>query len=501
MQRASAIRRSASERVVDRTNGSDPSGAARHGHTVQFYDDDAFLAGSVAQFVTRGLAAHRPVLLVATREHVDAITERLTADGHDLDRARRTGRITVLDAHATLALVMSGDTPDRERFQAVIGGGLERCLGRGRGPVWAYGELVNLLVADGNAEGALRLEALWNELAATHSFVLLCGYALAHFRDVALAEPLRAICATHTHVIPAESYTSADDADRMVEVSVLQHRARVLESELARRTELEQRLQVALSERDVLLDRERTARHDAESAREAAEAANHAKGEFLAIMSHELRTPLNAIAGYAELLELGVHGPVTCDQRDALGRIQRSQRHLLGLINEVLNYTRIESGIVRYELTTLCVDDVLRTADALVMPQMQAKGLEYRYVGADRALHVRADPDRLQQIVLNLLTNAAKFTDRGGVVSVSCEAQDDAIAICVTDNGVGIPAEKFDAIFEPFVQIDSRLTRVQEGIGLGLAISRDLARGMGGDLRVTSKPGVGSTFVLSLPRG
>jgi len=213
-----------------------------------------------------------------------------------------------------------------------------------------------------------------------------------------------------------------------------------------------------------------------------------------------LRTPLNAIAGYADLLELGVHGPLADAQREALGRIQRSQRHLLGLINEVLNYARIESGSVRYALGAVVMDDVLRSADALVAPQMSAKELQYEYRGCDRSVIARADPERVQQILLNLLTNAVKFTDRSGHIRLECEASTEFVTVRVIDTGVGIPRDKLESVFDPFVQIDTRLTRPQEGVGLGLAISRDLARGMGGDLRAESTPGTGSTFILTLPR-
>ena len=241
-------------------------------------------------------------------------------------------------------------------------------------------------------------------------------------------------------------------------------------------------------------------------ARDAAEAASRAKGEFLAVMSHELRTPLNAIGGYTELLEMGIHGPVTPEQRTALDRIQRSQRALLSVINEVLNYARLETGAVSYDLTDVSVAEAVGAAEVLVAPQVRAKGLGYLWSGCDPRLVVQADPDKLQQVLLNVLANAIKFTEprdgRPGRLEVSCSADPDdgPVSIRVCDTGVGIPADKLDAVFEPFVQVDQRLTREHGGTGLGLAISRDLARGMGGDLEVESTPGVGSTFTLTLPR-
>jgi PAS domain S-box-containing protein len=248
----------------------------------------------------------------------------------------------------------------------------------------------------------------------------------------------------------------------------------------------------------LLVESER-ARNEAESARGDAEKASRAKGEFLAIMSHELRTPLNAIGGYAELMEMELRGAITSEQRTDLGRIQASQRHLLGLINQVLNYTRIETGTVQYDLTSVPVGEALAAAEALVVPQVRARGLRYVVGGCDPALRVRADREKLQQILLNLLTNAIKFTEPGGELRVECAARGTSVAIEVQDTGIGIAEDKLSKVFEPFVQVDQRLTRPHEGVGLGLAISRDLARGMGGDLSAESTVGRGSRFTLVLP--
>ena len=251
--------------------------------------------------------------------------------------------------------------------------------------------------------------------------------------------------------------------------------------------------QAALAvERARLFDAERAARDEAER-------ANRSKGEFLAVMSHELRTPLNAIGGYAELIELGMRGPVTEQQRADLERIQQSQRHLLGLINQVLNYTRVDAGAVRYEIADVPVAEALSAAEALVLPQVRAKGLGYVLGTCPPGLVARADREKLQQILLNLLSNAIKFTEAGGEVRVSCASRGATVAIDVSDTGIGIAPEKLASIFDPFVQVDQRLTRPHEGVGLGLAISRDLARGMGGDLVVASAPRRGSTFTLTVP--
>jgi len=210
---------------------------------------------------------------------------------------------------------------------------------------------------------------------------------------------------------------------------------------------------------------------------------------------------LNAIGGYTELIELGIRGPVTPEQRSDLARIQQSQRHLLGLINGVLNYARVEAGAVRYDVENVLLAEILASCEALVAPQVRARQLTLLYTPTEE-VRVLADPDKVQQIVLNLLSNAVKFTDPGGSITLSSVPDDSSsmVRIEVTDTGIGISAEQLARVFEPFVQVDAKLTRTREGTGLGLAISRDLARGMGGDLTARSTLRVGSTFVLTLPK-
>ena len=238
---------------------------------------------------------------------------------------------------------------------------------------------------------------------------------------------------------------------------------------------------------------------EAEAARAVADEANKAKSAFLATMSHELRTPLNAIGGYAQLLEDGIRGPVTSEQRDDLRRIRRSQSHLTRLVNDVLNFAKLDMGRVQLKIEDVFVNEILGGVDTLIQPQISEKKLKYLCTPRAEDAITCADRERLMQILINLLTNAIKFTPAGGTISVDWDVVDEKVAIRVRDTGRGIPEDKIEQIFEPFLQLDRKLTREADGVGLGLAISRDLARAMRGNLTATSVPGEGSTFVLTLP--
>ncbi|HUQ84003.1 MAG TPA: GAF domain-containing protein [Gemmatimonadaceae bacterium] len=237
---------------------------------------------------------------------------------------------------------------------------------------------------------------------------------------------------------------------------------------------------------------------ESESARRDAEGASRAKGQFLAVMSHELRTPLNAILGYSELVEMGVHGPVTDAQREAMTRVRRSGQHLLALVNNVLNLERSEIGGLETELVPIQVAQLFEDAEMLTRPQAEAKGITLTVMKPRAELRVLGEQDKAGQVLVNLLSNAVKFTRADGTITLSVALEADMVALRVTDTGVGIPGEALERIFEPFVQLDSGLTRAAEGAGLGLAISRRLARLMGGELTASSEVGVGSTFVFSL---
>lgn len=242
------------------------------------------------------------------------------------------------------------------------------------------------------------------------------------------------------------------------------------------------------------------AMQEAEDAREAADHANRAKSDFLAAMSHELRTPLNAIGGYTDLMLMNVRGALTEEQRMDIERIRRNQQHLLGIINDILNFSRIEAGQLTYELAPVPMREVMDGISVFVTPQAQTRGLEYTQSLCTSNVVGYADRTKVEQILLNLVSNAVKFTPPGGRITLSCGVEEDHVILRVQDTGIGIEQDKLTTIFEPFVQVGRSLTHVAEGTGLGLAISRDLARRMGGDITVESAVGKGSTFRVQLPR-
>ena len=238
---------------------------------------------------------------------------------------------------------------------------------------------------------------------------------------------------------------------------------------------------------------------EAVALRARAESASVAKSAFLSMMSHELRTPLNAIGGYVELLGMEIHGPLTAEQRVDLERIRTNQRYLVGLITDLLNLTKVASGKLIYHFADVDVREVLAESVALIHPLIGQKGLQLVNMAGEGQFAARADREKVIQIIVNLLSNSIKFTPAGGQIRVDCTHTSNAIAVRVTDTGIGIAAPKLDVIFDPFVQVKGDSLGHDAGVGLGLAISRDLARAMQGDLTVESTLGEGSRFTLTLP--
>lgn len=310
--------------------------------------------------------------------------------------------------------------------------------------------------------------------------------------DVALAEELG-----------RRAGQAVENARLFHEVRGQREQLREQQSELeAQAAELEETAEALEVANASLLSKNEELRHrstEALRARDEADSANSAKSQFLAAMSHELRTPLNAVLGYADLLTTGVHGEMTAEQIERVSRIKRSGEHLLGVINDILNFARLEAGRIEYHVRPVPVADVLKTAEDILAPQVRARQLRYVVQNDCGDAAVRADSDKLVQILINLLSNAVRYAPPGGQIAVSCRRTVRDISISVRDTGEGIAREKLEAIFEPFVQVARAYEGERHGTGLGLSISRELARAMRGDVTVTSVLGEGSTFTVRLP--
>jgi signal transduction histidine kinase len=243
------------------------------------------------------------------------------------------------------------------------------------------------------------------------------------------------------------------------------------------------------------------ARVHAERARADAETASRARNDFMDTLSRELRSQLEQLGGYVELLETGMRESQSAIRQDELRRLQLGQRHLVGLVDEVLSYAALERGIAAFQLIAINVHDVLVEAEAAIAPHVRGKALFLSLGDTRRDLAVKADAGKVRQILASLLSNAVRFTGAGGRIDVAADATRTDVRIRIHDTGVGIPADKLDVIFEPFVQLSGDPDRaVNPHAGLGLAISRALARAQGGDLTAVSTVGAGSTFTLTLPR-
>jgi two-component system, sensor histidine kinase and response regulator len=240
------------------------------------------------------------------------------------------------------------------------------------------------------------------------------------------------------------------------------------------------------------------ARNEAEAARAEAERANNSKTDFLAVMSHELRTPLTAIMGYEELLSDGITGPVTDLQRQQLGRINASARHLLGLIDEILTFARVDIGRERVRWESMSVNHTLADAASLVQPMAADKKLRFVVELLDEDQAIQTDSTKLRQMLVNLMSNGIKFTDKGEV-RLTCFINGATLEVRIADTGVGIAAENIEDVFEPFWQAEQTATRKTGGTGLGLSVTRKLARLLGGDVTVASRVGAGTTFLLTVP--
>jgi signal transduction histidine kinase/CheY-like chemotaxis protein len=467
-------------------------------HFAQFYETDASLLDSLSGFIGIGLEAGDACVVVATETHREGLDDRLQVYGLDLAAARASGQYVSLDAAETLSKFTVDGVLQPELFVEFVGDIIRRAAEGGR-RVRAFGEMVSLLWAEGDHDAALRLEGFWNELRESHHFSLFCGYPMSGFGGEAFAEPLSRVCAGHTRVIPAESYTALDDPDvRLRAILALQQKASALEAEIAERKLAEASLRAVKDELEAqVVERERSLARE-QIARAAAENASRLKDEFLATVSHELRTPLTAIMGWTHMLRYD--GLDETSKMRALEVIERNAKSQAQLVEDILDVSRVITGKLRLNVAPVDAATVINAAIDSVQLAAETKGIQLGVTLDPSARHIAGDANRLQQVVWNLLSNAIKFSPSGGRVDVHLERADSVVQISVSDTGDGISPDFLPFIFDRFRQADGSSTRRHGGLGLGLSIVRHLIELHGGTVRAESAgEGCGSTFTISLP--
>jgi PAS domain S-box-containing protein len=568
-----------------------------HEHFVQFYEQDDFLLDEVSGFLGEGLKAGEAGIVIATQAHRDGFELRL----EPLRDAFASHRYIALDAGATLANFMVDGWPDERLFAEVLGGVVRQAAQLGNGRVRAFGEMVSLLWAEGQHEAALHLEELWNDLAQTHSFSLLCAYPMDGFRHEEHGDSFLHICNAHRQVRPAESFVETAEADALHrQVALLQQKAAALESEVAKRKESEQALrrrereladflenaveglhQVGAdqtivwanrAELDMLgyepdeyighhiaefhLDREvilsildklqrgealydqparlrckdGSVKHvllhsnaliedgelihtrcftrdvtervrlerELEKKLEQLAQADRNKNEFLAMLGHELRNPLAAITSSVQLMRLRSEDPAQLTRSREV--VARQTAMMTRLVDDLLDISRVTRGTIVLKAEEVRLELIVERAVELVRPLLDERRHSLTLDLPAEPVRLSGDPARLVQIVANLLTNAAKYTDAGGNIGVSARRDGPDLVLCVRDDGMGMTAELLERVFEPFVQAKDSMQRARGGLGIGLTLVRTLVDLHGGRIEAHSEgPGHGSEFVVCLP--
>lgn len=451
-----------------------------HAHSVQFYGDDPFLLDELSRFIGSALGAGDAAIVIATKAHRDDLAQRLKARGLDIALAITQGRYVSLDAAETLSQFMIEGRPDPARFADLIGGVIELSATMAQGEsrrVAAFGEMVALLWAEGKPEAAIQLEQLWNDLAQTHSFDLLCAYPMAFFSRSEDDELIGKVCATHSHVIPAEGYTSLnDEGERLRAITLLQQKAQALEGEIEERRKVQQELH----ERNHEL-REAVATRD----------------EFLSVAAHELKTPVTSLRGFAQLLlrDTRRKREISPERLEfALDAIELQTAKLSQLVARLLDTAQIEAGILRIEPVKT---DLVGLAHSALAQQLGSANHTLAFDGP-RYMEALVDPIRFEQVITNLLDNAVKFSPQGGTVTVGLGRDDQGgIWLSVTDQGVGIAPDQRENAFNRFHQVHDE--RHLSGMGLGLFITREIVQLHGGFIRIEEPEHRGSRFVVLLP--
>jgi signal transduction histidine kinase/ActR/RegA family two-component response regulator len=446
-------------------------------HFVQFYESDDYLVESVTGYVAAALESGNASIVIATLDHRIAIQRELANRGIAVAAAIEAGRYMVLDAADMLTKFMVSGMPDADLFNEHVGR-IIADLADGERRVHAFGEMVSLLWSNGDRHAAIRLEELWNELGKIHRFALFCAYPISTFDDASQGVPFNGICACHSHVIPAESYSDIDNADdRLRAVTRLQQKAQSLEAEIAHRSEVQKTL--AQRERELI-------------------EADRRKDLFLATLAHELRNPLAPIRNSLEVLRTEIDDKSLLNHaRDVM---ERQVAQMTRLVEDLLDVSRITGDKLELRKEPISLSDVLTTAIETSRPLIDDAGHKLAVNLPTTSVWLDADPTRLAQIFSNLLNNSAKYTEHGGQIQVEASRAGRHVLVTVRDNGVGIASDALPHVFDMFRQTDWSLTRSQGGLGIGLTLVRRLVELHGGTIEAKSDGvGKGSEFTVRLP--
>jgi excisionase family DNA binding protein len=454
-------------------------------HFVLFYDADRFLVDGVVDFISPALRNGDPGLVVATLAHRLQIEHKLEAAGVDVTAALALGRYVALDAAETLAQFMRDGAPDAGLFNDTVCRVISRTDRHGHG-MRIFGEMVALLVAQGNPDAAIRLEELWNQLQTKYPFSLLCGYRMEEMRGEALAAVLVDACAEHSSVVPAEGYSELDGSDaRLRAIAQLQQKAASLEREVAERRLAEENLQRSLAA--------------AQTARAEAEEALRVREEFLSIASHELRTPITVLAAQAQLSlrRLERNGQLEPERVAQALRTMGSQADKLSrLVNQLLDVSRLNGGKLQLDPAPT---DLVALVDQLVTSTRSLTDRHSVSLTAPASLECEVDALRLEQVLTNLLDNAIKYSPDGGAIEVVlARTSASSVEVSVRDHGLGVPVEKRGRIFERFFQAHGS---GHSGMGLGLYVSRHIVELHGGQIRAEFPDDGGTRVCVQLPIG
>jgi signal transduction histidine kinase len=453
-----------------------PTEPAVSGHAVQFWERESYLLDSVTDYIGAALSAASAGILIATPQHREGVAQRLTARGLDPLGAGAQGRYHALDARDTLSTFMVDGWPDPARFDDTIGTLIAKT--RELAPqIHAFGEMVALLWAEGNADAAIRLEELWDELGTRHTFSLLCAYPIEAFHDRSHTKPFNDMAAMHTSVIPAESCMELSGDAQLRVIAQLQQQAAALEAETIQRRHAEAELRAKMEQ---LSD------------------ADQRKDEFLAMLGHELRNPLAPVTTALELMRLHDDEP----NRVARARetIERQVEHMSRLIDDLLDVSRITQGKIELRQEAVVLSALVARAVEAARPVIDERGHLLTLDLPQEPVTLSADPARLEQVLANLLNNAAKYTDVGGRIWVRAVVEAGQLVLSVKDDGAGLTPAMRERIFDLFVQGPEMRAYTRGGLGIGLTLVRRLVEMHGGTVDARSDgPGRGSEFIVRLP--